>query len=83
MLTPEVEQMDGAIAKAKAPVAPTPGAFLPQQFENAQKPDVHARTTVEEILHAPTITVPIANHDNNRHSFNETSGGRISGTGLS
>src|ERR1035441_3506457 len=26
---------------------------------------------VEDILHAPTITVPIANHDNNQHSFNE------------
>jgi hypothetical protein len=26
---------------------------------------------IEEILHAPTISVPIANHDNNQHSFNE------------
>src|ERR1035441_7389829 len=26
---------------------------------------------IEEILHAPTITVPIVNHDNNQHSFNE------------
>jgi len=26
---------------------------------------------IEETLHAPTITVPIANHDNNQHSFNE------------
>ena len=26
---------------------------------------------IEEILHAPTITIPIANHDNNQHSFNE------------
>jgi len=26
---------------------------------------------IEEILKAPTITVPIANHDNNQHSFNE------------
>ena len=26
---------------------------------------------IEEILHAPTITVPIANHDNSQHSFNE------------
>ena len=26
---------------------------------------------IENILHAPTITVPIANHDNNQHSFNE------------
>jgi len=27
--------------------------------------------TIEETLHAPTITVPIANHDNNQHSFDE------------
>ena len=26
---------------------------------------------IDEILHVPTITVPIANHDNNQHSFNE------------
>jgi acetylornithine deacetylase/succinyl-diaminopimelate desuccinylase-like protein len=26
---------------------------------------------IQEILHAPAISVPIANHDNNQHSFNE------------
>jgi cysteine synthase A len=52
VLTPESEQMDGAIAKARALAQSTPGAFMPQQFENAQNPSVHARTTVEEILHA-------------------------------
>jgi cysteine synthase A len=44
--------MDGAIAKAKELAATTPGAFMPQQFENAQNPEMHARTTVREILHA-------------------------------
>src|SRR5882724_5578825 len=38
VLTPEAEQMDGAIAKAKALAATTPGAFMPQQFENAENP---------------------------------------------
>jgi len=52
VLTPEAEQMDGAIAKAKELAASTPGAFMPQQFENAQNPEIHSRTTVEEILHA-------------------------------
>src|SRR3954468_17814275 len=52
VLTPEAEQMDGAIAKAQALAATTPGAFMPQQFENSQNPAVHAATTVEEILHA-------------------------------
>ena len=52
VLTPEAEQMDGAIAKARELAASTPGAFLPQQFENSENPEVHARTTVQEILHA-------------------------------
>jgi len=26
---------------------------------------------IDEILHVPTISVPIANHDNNQHSYNE------------
>jgi cysteine synthase A len=52
VLTPESEQMDGAIARAKAIAASTPGAFLPQQFDNAANPRVHAETTAREILHA-------------------------------
>jgi len=52
VLTPEAEQMDGAIAKAKELALTTPGAFMPQQFENPQNPEIHALTTVEEILHA-------------------------------
>jgi cysteine synthase A len=52
VLTPESEQMDGAIAKAKELAASTPGAFMPQQFENPQNPAMHARSTVAEILHA-------------------------------
>jgi cysteine synthase A len=52
VLTPEAEQMDGAIAKARELAATTPGAFMPQQFENPENPEVHSRTTVEEIVHA-------------------------------
>jgi cysteine synthase len=52
VLTPETEQMEGAIAKAKELAATTPGAFMPQQFENPQNPAVHSRTTALEILHA-------------------------------
>lgn len=52
VLTPEAEQMDGAIAKARALVASTPGAFMPQQFENTANPSVHYATTAPEILHA-------------------------------
>jgi cysteine synthase len=52
VLTPEAEQMEGAIEKARRIAHETPGAFLPQQFENAANPDVHYRTTAREILHA-------------------------------
>ncbi len=50
VLTPEAEQMEGAIARARQIVAETPGAFMPQQFENAANPDVHARHTALEII---------------------------------
>jgi cysteine synthase A len=52
VLTPEAAQMDGAIARAKQIAASTPGAFMPQQFENPENPRVHATTTYQEIHEA-------------------------------
>jgi cysteine synthase A len=52
VLTPEAEQMEGALARARALAAETPGAFLPSQFDNPANPEVHYRTTGPEILHA-------------------------------
>lgn len=52
VLTPAEEQMGGAIARAREIVDKTPGAFMPQQFENVANPSVHARTTSFEILQA-------------------------------
>ena len=49
VLTPAAEGMRGAIARAQEIAADTPGAFVPQQFENPANPDVHERTTAEEI----------------------------------
>ncbi len=49
VLTPGTEGMRGAIARAQEIADETPHAFVPQQFENAANPDVHARTTAEEI----------------------------------
>jgi len=50
-LTPREKGMPGAIARAEQLVAETPGAWMPQQFNNAANVDVHRRTTAQEILH--------------------------------
>ena len=49
-LTPREKGMKGSIARAQEIVAATPGAWMPQQFENPANIEVHARTTAEEIL---------------------------------
>jgi cysteine synthase len=48
-LTPREKGMKGSIARAQEIVAATPGAWMPQQFENAANIEVHARTTAQEI----------------------------------
>lgn len=48
-LTPREKGMNGAIARAAELVAATPGAWMPQQFENPANIDVHVRTTAAEI----------------------------------
>jgi cysteine synthase A len=49
VLTPAPQGMKGAIAKANEIVAATPGAVIPQQFDNPANPEIHRRTTAEEI----------------------------------
>jgi len=49
-LTPREKGMKGAIARAQELAAATPGAWIPQQFENPANVEVHARTTAQEIL---------------------------------
>lgn len=48
-LTPGGEGMRGAVAKAESIVQETPGAVMMQQFKNKANPEVHYRTTAEEI----------------------------------
>ena len=48
-LTPARQGMAGAIARAEAIVAATPGAWMPRQFDNPANPDIHQATTAEEI----------------------------------
>ena len=49
-LTPREKGMKGAIERAHELVATTPGAWMPQQFENPANIAVHVRTTAQEIL---------------------------------
>jgi cysteine synthase len=49
VLTDAAKGMKGSIAKAQEIVAANPDAVMPQQFENPANPDIHRRTTAEEI----------------------------------
>jgi cysteine synthase A len=48
-LTPAAQGMRGAIARAEALLRTFPDAFMPQQFDNPANPEIHRRTTAEEI----------------------------------
>ena len=49
-LTPREKGMKGCIARAQELIAATPGAWMPQQFENPANVEVHERTTAAEII---------------------------------
>ena len=49
-LTDRAKGMQGAVDRAAAMVAETPGSWMPQQFDNPANVDVHVRTTAQEVL---------------------------------
>jgi cysteine synthase A len=49
ILTPAAERMPGAIRKAEEIAAEIPNSWIPQQFQNPANPEIHRRTTAEEI----------------------------------
>jgi len=49
VLTPGAEGMKGAISRAESLVRETPGAWMPQQFNNPANPAIHTATTAEEL----------------------------------
>jgi cysteine synthase A len=52
VLTPEAQQIAGALEKAHQLAREIPGAFIPQQFENDENPNVHYEITSQEIVKA-------------------------------
>ena len=59
VLTPGPDGMGGAIAKAKELAAANPNYLIPQQFENPANPEIHRRTTAQEIWDDTEGTVDI------------------------
>ncbi len=49
VLTPAAEGMKGAVARAQAIAAENPNSFIPQQFSNPANPEIHRKTTAEEL----------------------------------
>jgi cysteine synthase A len=49
VLTPAAEGMPGAVRKAEELIKNTPNSFMPQQFKNPANPEIHRKTTAEEI----------------------------------
>ncbi|OYW07586.1 MAG: cysteine synthase A, partial [Acidiphilium sp. 37-67-22] len=74
VLTPGAEGMGGAIAKAREIAASGPNHFIPQQFENPANPEIHRRTTAEEIWRDTDGTADIL-------VAGVGTGGTITGTG--
>jgi cysteine synthase len=59
VLTPAARGMPGAVARAEQIVAETPGAIMLQQFSNPANPEIHRRTTAEEIWRDTSGTVDV------------------------
>ena len=59
ILTPGAEGMNGAIKKAREIQLDTPGSYMPNQFSNPANPEVHRKTTAEEIWADTEGTVDI------------------------
>ena len=59
VLTPAAQGIRASVEKANEIVASTPNAFMPQQFENPANPEVHRKTTAQEIWRDTDGTVDI------------------------
>lgn len=74
VLTPGKEGMKGAIKKAEGLLKKTPNSFMPQQFKNPANPEIHRKTTAQEIL-------KVTNGKLNAFVAGVGTGGTITGVG--
>ena len=76
VLTPGPGGMKAAIAKAQEIIDSTPGAVMPQQFENPANPEIHRRTTAEEIWNDTQgeVDVIVSRYRHGRHDHRRRAG---------
>jgi cysteine synthase len=78
VLTPGSEGMKGAIARATELVSSTLNAWMPQQFNNPANPEIHRRTTAEEIWEDTKGGVD-RRHDHGLRGSDQTQEAKFSG----
>ena len=83
VLTEGPKGMKGAIAKAEELIQSIPNAMIPQQFENPANPEIHRRTTAEEIWNDTHGEVDILDlrHRHRRHHHRRRPGAEIAPAG--
>ena len=76
VLTPAGQGMKAAIATAEELVRTTPKAVMPQQFKNLANPEIHRRTTAEEIWNdtGGNIDIFVAGRRDRRHDYRRRAG---------
>lgn len=83
VLTEGAPGMRGAIAKAEELAATLPDAIILQQFENPANPEIHCKTTAEEIWNDTdgTVDILVGRHRHRRHDHRRRPGAEVEEAG--